>query len=147
MNQLHTRRAARDPGFTLIELSVVIVVLGVLVTMMLVTLLGQRDRANDSAAKALATQALKTQKVHFADTQAYTTDTSTLIALEPTLKRPLVLGQVVVKNANGDDVTLVATSESGTCFWMREIDGVTSYAKADDDCVTIPDDSAFSADW
>ena len=76
--------AAREDGFTLVELMVVVAILAVLLLMSLSTFAGVKARAQDSAAKQGAAKALETGRIVFTDQATYSTaDTATLAAAEP----------------------------------------------------------------
>ena len=79
--------AAREDGFTLVELMVVVAILSVLLLMSLSTFAGVKSRAQDSAAKQGAAKALETGRIVFTDQATYATaDTATLAAAEPGLQ-------------------------------------------------------------
>lgn len=121
-----------DGGFTLIELSVVIVIIGILVAVAMVTFLGVRGRASDTAAQSRVIDGLKAQKVIYSDGNGYTNDTNALEAAEPSVDfrdDTVVLGAVFVKLDDGDTVTLASQSASGTCFWVKDAKGARLYAK------------------
>jgi hypothetical protein len=58
---------------------------------------------------------------------------------------PQVLGRVYVRNDAGAIVTMASRSASGTCFWTRAENGVTTYAT--NDCSDEPAEDDFSASW
>jgi type IV pilus assembly protein PilA len=148
-------KSAKDleRGFTLIELVVIVTIIGVLLAIGIPTLLGAKTRASDAAAKSAATRALKSQKVLYSDAGQSYGNASQVEEIEPSIKAedyaggvvPEVLGRVYIKNDAGAVATMVARSASGVCFWTRDANGVTSYAK--NDCGGIPDDAEFGASW
>jgi type IV pilus assembly protein PilA len=150
-----TDRGKLEPegGFTIVELFIVVAVLGVLLAIGIPTLLGSKTKVSDTAAKAIATDAVKSQKALYSDHQQAYGDADQLKAVEPSLKAqnysnpattvPQVLGTVFVRNDAGQVATMVARSSSGTCFWTREANGITTYAK--NDCSSEP--TSFTSSW
>jgi prepilin-type N-terminal cleavage/methylation domain-containing protein len=153
VNSIGIQQRRLERGFTLVEVMVVIVVLGVLLALGIPTFFAARDRANDSAAKARATQALKSQRVAAADAEQRFRNAAELEAVEPSLDaRPLtgapsVLGVVYVKDpGTGAVVTLAAKSGSGKCFWTKATqNGITEYAV--NDCSAEPLATEWGSSW
>ena len=74
-----------DRGFTLIELMIVILIVAILIAIAIPTFLGQRNSAEDAAAKSSLKNALTTEKAFFAGSQAFTADLDLLSEIEPSL--------------------------------------------------------------
>src|SRR5947207_14807354 len=78
---LMARRAGRAPGFTLVEIMVVVVILGILAVLIVPRVLGRSDEARQAAAKHDIATIMQSLKLYRLDNGRYPTNDQGLQAL------------------------------------------------------------------
>ena len=123
-------RSGSESGFTLVELLVVMLILGILAAIAIPTFFNQRTKAQDADAKAVARTAQTAMETYATDNNGqYTGATdAALEGIEDTLSAS---NWTIVGAPGADSYTVRATSASGNTFDIaRAAGGAFSFACA-----------------
>lgn len=138
MVQKLRQRSQSESGFTLVELLVVMLILGLLAAIAVPSFFNQRDKARDADAKSGVRTAQTAMETYATDNGgSYTgADATDLRNIEQTLNDTNL--SAVSPNAAGDGYTVTATSDTGNTFSIRR------FGDSDDTAANPPGTVLFS---
>jgi type IV pilus assembly protein PilA len=129
MLQRLRERAGSEKGFTLVELLVVMLILGILAAIAIPSFFNQRDKATDASAKSMARTSETAMETYATENGGVYNGTpapsgTVLHDIEPTI----VAADVAVTGVTADSYTVTATSGTDNTFSIsRETDGTTTF--------------------
>ncbi len=137
----------------MVELLIVVLIIGVLISIGLPTFLGARVRAQDRKTQQDIRIAFTAEKAYFADTNRYTATAAAMTIIEPALAyvdsdTPVAAGSVYLHYHPGaNELFVSARSQSGTCLYLRDVNGGSvQYSTSTAPC-GVADVQAYAAVW
>jgi type IV pilus assembly protein PilA len=130
--KLRQRMAKDESGFTLVELLVVMLILGLLAAIAIPAFFNQRDKARDSQAKTYARTAETAIETYSTDNNGTYdgADYAALVGLEPTLSGADFEGDAPTVPAPGEGTDrsyeITVNSDTGNTFTITRLDGGTT---------------------
>ena len=123
------RRTNEELGFTLIEIMVVVLIIGLLIAIALPTFMGARTRAVKKATMSDLRTALTASRVHFIDGGTYNGfDVPAAQEIEPHVQWVGDVDpparSVAIAEANGNAVDLVSRTSTGTYLCLSDVAAV-----------------------
>ena len=132
------QRRGEEAGFTLVELMVVILVIGILIAIALPTYLGARTRSEDRAAQADLRSGYVAASTYYAANSSFTNfDVAAAQQAEPGLSwiaggAPPSQKEISIEVALNQSLLLITRSSSGTYWCLAQLPGSPLTTKGGD---------------
>jgi type IV pilus assembly protein PilA len=133
----HTLNWEDERGFSLIELMVVVLILGILISIAIPVFMGARERSHNRAAQSNLRTGLAAALTVWAQSGTYASfDQATALAAEPSLDwqgsgSDPGAGEITIQSvgAGGEELLLVTRSGSGTYYCLVQLQNSPAFDK------------------
>jgi type IV pilus assembly protein PilA len=141
MRRMHpspAQRRGEEAGFTLVELMVVVLVIGILIAIALPTYLGARTRAENRAAQTDLRSGYVAASTYYAANSSYTGfDVAAALQAEPGLTwiaggAAPPIGQISIEVAMSDSLLLITQAKNGMYWCIAQVPGSPLTTKGGD---------------
>jgi type IV pilus assembly protein PilA len=136
------KRMKSQKGFTLIELLVVIIIIAILAAIAIPTFLGQRQKAQDAAAKSLVRNAMTALESAYVDEHTYAVADTVVEAIEPSIDFVEAGGSGVCTTAPAVAATALATDAQVDYYGSDSTFEIASLSESDNVFGVVTDKGA-----